>query len=198
VKYASRIPANDSLGWDLTALLTRPVGRPSDKPVVWYKSFLYQAASWKTARRAVARGARQLGELFPHVGCPVANLGTDLRAVGRFPDTRGTAEPWSKAGTHAVKMTRLSRHRFRSNEGRLWLSGWQRCRCPPNRARSRRGPRPGSPLCGPPASLGAARMKKRPQRRRLGVYCLLAGEANWQSWLTVFLGTLSPKRSATR
>jgi hypothetical protein len=59
VKYAIRIPANDSLERDIVELLTRPVGRPSHKPVVRYKSFLYQAASWKTARRVVAssRGA---------------------------------------------------------------------------------------------------------------------------------------------
>jgi len=32
-----------------------PVGRPSHKPVVRYKGFHYQAASWKTARRVVAK-----------------------------------------------------------------------------------------------------------------------------------------------
>ena len=36
-KYAIRIPANDSLERDIAELLTRPVGRPSHKPVVWYK-----------------------------------------------------------------------------------------------------------------------------------------------------------------
>ena len=41
VKYAIRIPANDSLERDIAELLTRPVGRPSHKPVVWYKGFLY-------------------------------------------------------------------------------------------------------------------------------------------------------------
>ncbi len=51
VKYAIRIPANDSLERGIAELLTRPAGRPSHKPVVWYKGFLYQAASWKTARR---------------------------------------------------------------------------------------------------------------------------------------------------
>jgi hypothetical protein len=35
VKYAIRIPANDSLERDIAELLTRPVGRPSHKPVVW-------------------------------------------------------------------------------------------------------------------------------------------------------------------
>ncbi len=36
VKYAIRIPANDSLGRDVAELLTRPVGRPSHKPLVRY------------------------------------------------------------------------------------------------------------------------------------------------------------------
>ena len=40
----------------------------------------------------------------------------------RFYDKRGTAEQWIKEGKQAVKMTRLSCHRFRSNEVRLWLS----------------------------------------------------------------------------
>jgi hypothetical protein len=71
----------------------RPVGRASHKPVVWYKGFLYQAASWKTARRAVVRFYK-----------------------------RETAEQWIKEGKQAVKMTRLSCHRFPSNEVRLWLS----------------------------------------------------------------------------
>ena len=41
----------------------------------------------------------------------------------RFYNKRGTAEQWSKEGKQAVKMTRLSCHRFRSNQvrlGNLW------------------------------------------------------------------------------
>jgi len=68
VKYAIRIPANDSLERDIAELLTRPVGRPSHKPVVWYKSFLYQAASWRTARRVVAKVEFHFGELVPAGG----------------------------------------------------------------------------------------------------------------------------------
>jgi len=49
VKYAIRLPANDILERDITELLTRPVGRPSYKPLVRYKSFLYQAASCSPA-----------------------------------------------------------------------------------------------------------------------------------------------------
>jgi hypothetical protein len=65
VKYAIRLPANDSLLRDIEELLTRPVGRPSHKPIVWYKGFLYQASSWKTARRVVAKVEFHAGELFP-------------------------------------------------------------------------------------------------------------------------------------
>jgi hypothetical protein len=122
VKYAIRIPANDGLQRDIAELLTRPVGRPSHKPVVRYKSFLYQAESWNEARRVVAKVEFHAGELFPRVGFIVTNLETDSRAVVRFYNKRGTAEQWIKEGKQAVKMTRLSCHRFRSNEVRLWLS----------------------------------------------------------------------------
>jgi len=122
VKYAIRIPANDSLERDVAELLTRPAGRPSHKPVVRYKSFLYQADSWKKARRVVAKVEFHSGELFPRVGFIVTNLETDRRAVVRFYNKRGSAEQWIKEGKQAVKMTRLSCHRFRSNEVRLWLS----------------------------------------------------------------------------
>jgi Transposase DDE domain group 1 len=122
VKYAIRLPANDNPLRDIEELLARPVGRPSHKPIVWYKGFLYQAASWRTARRVVAKVEFHAGELFPRVGFIVTNLETPSRAVVRFYNKRGTAEQWIKEGKQAVKMTRLSCHRFRSNQVRLALS----------------------------------------------------------------------------
>jgi hypothetical protein len=122
VKYAIRLPANDNLQRDIEELLTRPVGRPSHKPIVWYKDFLYQAASWKTARRVVVKVEFHAGELFPRVGFIVTNLEMPSLAVVRFYNKRGTAEQWIKEGKQAVKMTRLSCHRFRSNQVRLALS----------------------------------------------------------------------------
>jgi hypothetical protein len=122
VKCVIRIPSNDSLERDIAELLTRPVGRPSHKPVVWYKSFLYQAASWKTARRVVAKVEFHVGELFPRVGFIVTNLETDSRAVVRFYNKRGTAEQWIKEGKQATNWKRLSCHRFRANEVGLQLS----------------------------------------------------------------------------
>jgi hypothetical protein len=60
--------------------------------------------------------------LFPRIGFIVTNLATPSQAMVRFYNKRGTAEQWIKEGKQAVKMTRLSCHRFRANEVRLWLS----------------------------------------------------------------------------
>jgi hypothetical protein len=122
VKYAIRLPANDNLKRNIRELLTRPLGRPSQKPVFRFKSFLYQAASWTMARRVVAKVEFHCEELFPRVGFIVTNVGTSSRAVVRFYNKRGTAEQWIKESKQAVAMTRLSCHRFRANEVRLWLS----------------------------------------------------------------------------
>ena len=122
VKYAIRIPSNDNLERDIAELVPRPVGRPSKKPLVEYKGFLYQAAGRKTARRVVAKVEHHLGELYARAEFIVTNLTLPSRAVVRFYNERGTAEQWIKEGKQAVKMTRLSCHRFRSNEVRLWLS----------------------------------------------------------------------------
>jgi hypothetical protein len=122
VKYTIRLPANDNLERKVAQLLKRPVGRPSYKPVIRYRSFFYQAASWKSARRVVAKVEFHFGELFPRVGFIVTNFQTSSRAVVRFYNKRGTAEQWIKEGKQAVAMTRLSCHRFHANEVRLWLS----------------------------------------------------------------------------
>ena len=119
VKYAIRLPANDNLQRNIAELLTRPVGRPSYRPVVRYKSFLYQAASWNRAQRVVAKVEFHFGELFPRVGFIVTNLALDNRAVVRFYNKRGTAEQWIKEGKQAVALTRLSCHRLRANEVRV-------------------------------------------------------------------------------
>jgi hypothetical protein len=98
------------------------VGRPSHRQLLRYKSFLYQAESWNKARRVVAKGEPHAGELFPRVGFIVTNLETDSLAVFRLYNRRGAIEQLIKEGKQAVKMTRLSCHRFRSNEVRSWLS----------------------------------------------------------------------------
>src|SRR5208282_634008 len=101
VRYAIRLPANDNQQPNIVELLTRPTGRPSDKPIVRYQSFLYQAASWRTARRVVAKVEFHFGELFPRVGFIVINLTVESRAVVRFYNQRSTAEQWIKEGKQA-------------------------------------------------------------------------------------------------
>ena len=122
VQYAIRIPANESLERHVAELLPRPVGRPSHKPLIEYKSVRYRATSWNKARRVVAKVEHHQGELFPRVGFIVTNLILPSRAVVRFYNRRGTAEQWIKEGKQATHWTRLSCHRFRANEVRLQLS----------------------------------------------------------------------------
>ncbi len=62
------------------------------------------------------------GDLFPRVAFIVRSLSLASRAVVRFYNNRGTSQQWTKESKQAVKMKRLSCHRFRSNEVRLWLS----------------------------------------------------------------------------
>src|ERR1039457_3334533 len=101
--YAIRLPANDVLQQEIEPLLTRPVGRPSNAPVVWYDDFLYQAQSWARARRAVAKVEWHKGELFPRVGFIVTNLTRSAKRVVGFYNQRGTAAQWIKEGKNAVK-----------------------------------------------------------------------------------------------
>jgi hypothetical protein len=122
VEYAIRIPANKTLELEIEDILFRTPGRPSRKPVVRYKSFRYQADSWTTPRRVVAKVEHHAGDLFPRVGFIVTNLQLPSRAVVRFYNKRGTAEQWIKEGKQAAHWTRLSCHRFRANEVRLQLS----------------------------------------------------------------------------
>ena len=68
MRCAIRLPANDNQERSITQLLKRTVGSPSYKPVVGHKSFLYQAAGWKIARRVVVKVESHFGELFPRVG----------------------------------------------------------------------------------------------------------------------------------
>jgi Transposase DDE domain group 1 len=121
VRYAIRLPANQVLQRRIGHLLTRPVGRPPKKPVVWFTSFSYQAKGWTQARRVVAKVEWHHGELWPRVGFIVTNLTRPNRRVVKFYNGRGTAEQHIKEGKNAIRWTRLSCHAFRHNAVRLQL-----------------------------------------------------------------------------
>jgi hypothetical protein len=120
-RYAIRIKANAVLERKIAPWLTRPVGRPSHKPKVFYHSFRYRAGSWDQARRVVAKVEWHAGELFPRVGFIATNLKWRTKKVVRFYNGRGTAEQWIKEGKNAVKWTKLSCRRFKDNAARLQL-----------------------------------------------------------------------------
>ena len=119
-RYAIRLPANDVLSREISDLLTRPVGRPPNKPVTRYGVFLYHAESWNCSRRVVAKVEWHRDELFPRVGFIVTDMDTAAEdRVIRFYNGRGTAEQWIKEGKYGLKWTRLSCHHFLSNQLRL-------------------------------------------------------------------------------
>ena len=105
----------------ISHLLTRPVGRPSYKPKVFYESFSYQAQSWDRPRRVVAKVEWHWDQLFPRVGFIVTNLGGRAKRVVHFYNGRGTAEQWIKEGKYALNWTRLSCKHFVPNQVRLGL-----------------------------------------------------------------------------
>ena len=121
IGYAIRLPANEMLQEHIKHLLKRPVGRPPQKPIVWYYDFRYQAGSWDHPRRVVAKVEWHSGELFPRVGFIVTNISAKPKAVVHFYNGRGTAEQWIKEGKYALNWTRLSCHRFVANQVRLQL-----------------------------------------------------------------------------
>ena len=119
--YAIRLPANQVLQEKIEHLLTRPVGRPPRKPVVWFADFSYQAASWDRPRRVIAKVEWHRGELFPRVGFIVTNMSAQAPGVVHFYNGRGTVEQWIKEGKYALNWTRLSCQRFVPNQVRLGL-----------------------------------------------------------------------------
>jgi len=120
-EYVIRLKANQVLERHIGHLLTRPVGRPPNRPQRFYHSFDYQAKSWDHPRRVVAKVEWHQGELFPRVGFIVTNLGGGSKPVVDFYNGRGTAEQWIKEPKHAIRWTRLSCHGFDANQTQLQL-----------------------------------------------------------------------------
>jgi len=121
ILYAIRLKANNNLYREIEHLMTRPVGRPSRKPKVYFHAFSYRAASWKSSRRAIAKVEWHQGELFPRIGFIVTNMSSSPEAVVHFYNRRGTCEQCIKEGKNALSWTRLSCAKYVSNRVRLAL-----------------------------------------------------------------------------
>jgi hypothetical protein len=121
ILYSIRLKANNNLHREIDHLMTRPVGRPSKKPKIFFHAFSYRAASWKKPRRVIAKVEWHAGALFPRIGFIVTNISSSPEAVVQFYNKRGTCEQNINEGKHALTWTRLSCTRFSSNQVRLVL-----------------------------------------------------------------------------
>lgn len=72
--YVIRLKGNAVLQKAVAHLLKRPVGRPPNYLRRFYHGFEYQATSWGTVRRVIAKVEWHPGDLFPRVGFVVTNL----------------------------------------------------------------------------------------------------------------------------
>lgn len=86
-----RLPANQVFQERIANLLRRPVDRPPIEVRRYYANFSYQAQSWKTPRRVVAKVEWHPGELYPRVGFIVTNLSRPTERVVAF--YTGAARP---------------------------------------------------------------------------------------------------------
>lgn len=102
-KYAIRLPSNrvpqESIGY----LLKRPVGRPPGDVRCYYANFSYQAQSWNTPRRVVAKVEWHPGALWPRVGFIVTSMARPAERVVAYHNQRGPAEQWIKEGIIATR-----------------------------------------------------------------------------------------------
>ena len=121
IGYAIRLPASEVLQEQISHLLAHPGEWPSRKPIVSYHVFAYQAQSWNSPRRVVAKVEWHQGELFPRVGFIVTDLRYPVKGIVSFYDGRGTAERRIKEGKYALNWARLSCHKFVANQVRLML-----------------------------------------------------------------------------
>jgi hypothetical protein len=90
-------------GAAVAGAIKRPVGRPPNEVRRYYANFTYQAASWTTPRRVIAKVEWHPGELYPRVVFIVTNMSRPADRVVAFSNKRGTAEQWIKEGKGVIK-----------------------------------------------------------------------------------------------
>ena len=122
MKYAIRLPANDNLERNISRVADAASGKAEPQADTLVQELSLSGGQLEDGAAGGGEGGVPLRGVVPPRGVHRDQPGGSSRAVVRFYNKRGTAEQWIKEGKQAVKMTRLSCHRFRSNEVRLWLS----------------------------------------------------------------------------
>ena len=113
ILYAIRLKANANLYREIDHLITRPVGRPSRKPKVYFHAFSYRPASWKSSRRVIAKVEWHIDELFPRIGFIVTNMSSSPEAA-----VLNVVRESLSAVLHGCLDENLLRHPVRDNYGR--------------------------------------------------------------------------------
>src|SRR5258708_24933352 len=119
--YTIRLPTNAVLQGKIGYLLKRPTGRPPQEVRRYYASFTYQAGSWSSPRRVVAKVEWHPGELCPRVGFIVTNLARPAERVVAFYNHPGHWGQYLRKGQGAIQWTRPSVRSFAADPVRLQL-----------------------------------------------------------------------------
>ena len=90
IKYAIHLPAYRILHERIGYLLKRPVCRSSNDVRRSHASFTYQAGSWSTPRRLIAKVEWHPGELHPRGGFTVTNMVRHAENIVAFYNKRVT------------------------------------------------------------------------------------------------------------
>ena len=122
VKYAIRLPANDNLLRDIEELLTRPVGRPSSQTHRVVQGLSLPGRQLEDRTTSSGEGGVSCWGVVPASGVHRDQPGDAEPGGGALLQQAGDGGAVDQGGKQAVKMTRLSCHRFRSNQVRLALS----------------------------------------------------------------------------
>ena len=120
VAYFIRLRSNAVLAKLIEPYLNRPVGRPPRSGVqVKYVDMTYQAKSWDSPRRVIAKIEWHMGELFPRSYFIVTNSKLPAFSVVKVYNGRGDVENRIKEGKNTLRWDKTSCHRFAANEARL-------------------------------------------------------------------------------
>ena len=144
--YAIRLKANarlQSKAQTMANLLLSHEGL--HKSEVYYREFMYQAASWKKDRRVVVKMERPAGELLFHFTFIVTNMALQPKNVLRFYFQRGHMENFIKEAKSGFACETMSSTSFETNVVKLQITmlaynvnNWFRRLCLPEKMKASR------------------------------------------------------------
>ncbi|QQE81585.1 IS1380 family transposase [Alicyclobacillus sp. SO9] len=145
-KYVIRLKSNPRLQ-SIAQAKANSLLNPNNvhKREVYYREFMYQAASWTKARRVVVKMERPAGELLFQFTFIVTNMALQPKNVVRFYCQRGHMENFIKEAKNGLACDKMSSTDFASNAVKLQIAmlayninNWFRRLCLPGKIRTNR------------------------------------------------------------